>query len=336
METAGAAPAPAAEAAAAPAADPIETAATAYRARMEAADAAGKAGAGAGVATPGTPGSTTTDGSAPPASKPRPRPADISALAQREWAAKQREERATALEGKFKPLDAALGGEKKDLRAALTTMAEKYGVEFKDFLALLTEAEPPAPTAAETAEEVVARKLAERDEAAAKAQQEAQAAQFAAQVQAFREGMQTMAEAGAQDAPDRWELTAIAGKAGEAWDIISGHHAATCVFDAQGRLVRDGEKLTREQALDLIEAKLVQKRDARRPKQETSPGAGGQDRRNEAGAGQVNDGRAVVPSFTNRATSGMPAVVGANHVDDGTLPEFEAISRAAARANIRL
>lgn len=328
MATEAAAPAaPAAQADAAPT-DVLESHAQRIEARKESAGAEGKAGA-----TNGSPSGSAapTD----PASKPaaRPRAADIGALAQREWRVREKEQAAAAAVAKYQPLDQAL--EKKDLRAALTVMAEKHGVSFADFVTVLTEAEPPAKTATETAEEVVARLLAERDAADLRARQEQSVADGKAREESIRTALQELAEKGAEGAPDRWELTAIAGKAGEAWDVIWGHYVATTKTDAQGKVVEDGERLTKEQALDLIEEKLKQKREARRPKQETATGGGAGNSRNEA-AGNGTDGRAAAPSFTNRATSGMPAAVGAQAIDEAGLPEHEAIARAASRVGIRL
>jgi hypothetical protein len=319
-----AAPAPAAPAAAA---DPMDAAVARVQARKEAAPADPKAtGAAAGATTPGT--------SASDAAKPaRPRAADLGALAQREWRAKEAEARAAAAVGKYAPLDQAL--EKKDLVGAMTTLAEKHGFTFADFVAAMSADKPTEKSPAEVAAATVATELAKRDAETAKAQAAAQKAAHEAQEAAFRTSLQEQAEKGAENAPDRWELIAIAGKAGEAWDVIWGHYVATTVRDAQGNVVQDGERMTREQALDLLEDKLKQKRDARRPKQDAANPSAGVNGRNEA-AGNGNSGRAAAPQFTNRATSGIPAVVGAQAIDELGLPDNEAIDRIAARTGIRL
>lgn len=318
-----AAPAPVADAP-----DAEDAAVARFQARREAADAGGKGAAQA----------STAAGTAPAAAnaadaKPRTKAADLGALAQREWRARQQEDAAKATQGKYAPLDEALG--KKDLKAALTVLAERHGVNFVDFVNVLTEAQPAEKTPAEVAAATVAQVLAERDADAAKAQTAAQQAAHAAQEAAFRTSLQEQAEKGAEGAPDRWELTAIAGKAGEAWDVIWGHYMATAVKDAQGNVITEGERMSREQALDLLEQKMVEKRDARRPKQGAANGSAAANGHNEA-AGNGNSGRAAAPQFTNRATSGIPAVVGAHAVDDLDLPESEALDRAASRAGIRL
>lgn len=308
--------------------DAEDAAVARFQARKEAADAGGK---GTGET------SSTTNGKPPgpsaPTSPAKPRAADLGALAQREWRARELEEAARATQGKYAPLDEALS--KKDLKAALTVLAERHGVNFVDFVNVLTEATPPEKTPAEVAAATVAQVLAERDADAAKAQTAAQQAAHAAQEAAFRTSLQEQAEKGAEGAPDRWELTAIAGTAGQAWDVIWGHYMATAVRDAQGNVITEGERMSREQALDLLEKKLVEKRDARRPKQGAANGSAAGNGHNEA-AGNGNSGRAAAPQFTNRATSGIPAVVGAHAVDDLDLPESEALDRAASRAGIRL
>lgn len=324
-----AAPAPAAEAAAAPAPDPFDKAiAAATSRREEAAAAEGKgaaAPAGGNVATPGAQPAAT-----PPA---KPRAADIGALAQREWQARQAEAQAQALAGKYQPIDEALS--KKDLVGALTVIAEKHGFTFADFVAAMSANAPAEKTPAEIAAETVAAKLAERDQAAAKERQAAEARDFEAREQATRAGFVAQAEAGTPEDPNRWELTHVAGAAGTAWDVIWGHYQATAKFDEQGRMTAEGEKLSREAALDLIETKLKEKREARRAKQAPAPGTAAGNGRDEA-AGQRTDGRAAAPSFTNRATSGMPAVVGAHPVDELGLPDNEAIDRIASRLGMRL
>jgi hypothetical protein len=306
----------------------MDAAVARVQARKEAAPAEGKAPAsGAGASAAPAPATTTAE-------KPRPKAADLGALAQREWRARQAEDAAKATQGKYAPLDQAL--EKKDLVGAMTALAEKHGFTFADFVAAMSADKPTEKTPAEVAAATVAAELAKRDEATARAQAEQQKAAHDAQEAAFRASLQEQAEKGAEGTPDRWELTAIAGKAGEAWDLIWGHYMATATKDAQGRIVGDGERMTREQALDLIEAKLIEKREARRPKQDAANGsAAGHNGRNEA-AGNGNSGRAAAPQFTNRATSGIPAVVGAQAIDELGLPDNEAIDRIAARTGIRL
>lgn len=326
-----AAPAPAAPAAPT---DPMESAVAAYRARQDQ-EAAAAEGKGPAPATAGTQSAASAPGA--PSDKPRPKAADLGALAQREWAAQQREQRAAKLEAKYKPLDDTLGGETKNLRGALEAMAKEYNVTFEKFVEVLTEAAPPEKTAAQVAEETVATKLAERDADAAKAQAAQQQQANAAQEVAFRTSLQEQAEKGAEGAPDRWELTAIAGKAGEAWDVIWGHYMATAVRDAQGNVIQHGERMSREQALDLLESKLVEKRNARRPKQDAVTGSAAVNGRNEAAGQQGSDGRAAAPSFTNRATSGIPAVAGATPAYDSMdVPDHERIRLAAKRAGITL
>lgn len=266
----------------------------------------------------------------------RPKAADISAIAKREWEARQREERAAKLEAKYRPLDATLGADKKDLPGALSAMAKEYGVTFEDFVRVLTETAPAEKTAAQVAEEAVAAKLAERDAAAAKERQAADAREFEARETATRSSFVQQAEAGTPEDPNRWELTHVAGAGGTAWDVIWGHYQATAKFDEGGRLVAEGEKLTREQALDLIETKLREKQAARRTKQNPATVTADGNGRNEAAETQRTDGRAAAPSFTNRATSGIPAAVGAQAVDEVGLPDHEVIARIAARRGIRL
>lgn len=290
--------------------------------------AAGASGAGA---TPGSPASSA--GATPGAGTGKPRAADLGALAQREHQARQLEQQARTLAGKYQPIDEALS--KKDLVGALTVIAEKHGFTFADFVAAMSANAPAEKTPAEIAAETVATKLAERDEAAAKERDEATKRDIEAREQATRQGFVQQAEAGTPEDPNRWELTHLAGAAGTAWDVIWGHYQATARFDEQGRMAAEGEKLSREQALDLIETKLKEKQQARRAKQTTATDTAAGNGRNEA-AGQRTDGRAAAPSFTNRATSGMPAVVGAHPVDELGLPDNEAIDRIASRLGMRL
>lgn len=325
-----AAPAPVADAP-----DPMDAAVARVQARKEAAAAEGKGTGGTGGASTaaGSESAATAGANGAGAAKPKPRAADLGALAQREWRARQQEEAAKATQGKYAPLDAALS--KKDLTAALTVLAEQHGVTFADFVQVLAADKPTEKTPAEVAAATVAEKLAERDAETAKAQAAQQKAAAEAQEAAFRTSLQEQAEKGAEGALDRWELTAIAGTAGQAWDVIWGHYMATAVRDAQGNVVTEGERMSREQALDLLEKKLVEKRDARRPKQGAANGSAAVNGHNEA-AGNGNSGRAAAPQFTNRATSGIPAVVGAHAVDDLELSDSEAFERAAMKANIRL
>lgn len=256
------------------------------------------------------------DGKPKPKEKPR-RSGDIAALAEREWKVTQAQRAADELAGKYRPLEEALG--KRDLVAVLNHLADKHGVTFADFVAVLDGKEPPKKPPEQIAAETVDAKLKERDAAAAKEREAAEAKALDERVTAIRTRLDTMAEEGGE----RWELTAVAGRGSEAWDLVEKWHAET------------GQKLPLEEALDLVEKKLREKRDARRPKQDAvKPGAGAKPR-NEAGTDRT-DGRAGSPSFNNRSTSGMPAAVGAQDVDIATLPDHEAIEVAARRAGLRL
>lgn len=313
-----AAPAPAPAGEAAPAPDAFEKVIAAVEARKDAAAAEGKA-AGASATN-----STAPSGDAAPAGKAKPKAAEIGALAQREWKVQQQERDAKALKEKYQALDGALA--KKDLRAALTVMAEQHGVTFANFVDVLTEAAPPEKTGAEIAREAAEAVLRDRDAQQAAATLAAQDQEFKAKEANIRQECQARAERGAEGAPDRWELTAIAGIGSQAWDIISGHYNQTTKLQ-DGRIVAEGEKLSIEQALDLIEARLREKQAARRPAQGANV---------REAVGQRSDGRAAAPSFTNRATSGMPAAVGAQAIDEAGLPDSVAIDRIAARLGHRL
>ncbi|MCA1824420.1 MAG: hypothetical protein LC640_09205 [Frankia sp.] len=211
--------------------------------------------------------------------------------------------------------------------------------DFADFVAAMANAKPDEKTPAQVAEETVAAKLKERDTAAEAARKEAEKQAFEQQQQRTRDSFVQQAEAGTQEDPNRWEMTALAGAAGQAWDVIWGHYQATAKFDANGNVIAEGEKLTREQALDYLESKLKEKQNARRAKQTPAASTAGAQNteRNEAAGAQTTDGRAAAPSFTNRATSGVPAAVGTTPVEDRLdLPDHIRLARAAARAGIRL
>lgn len=272
-----------------------------------------------------------------PAKKPERKSPDIAALATREWKAQQTEQAAKKLQAKYAPLDELLG--KRDLAGTLNHLAEHYGVTFADFVAVLNgqDEKPKEKTPAEVAAETVAAELRKRDEAAAKERSEADQRRIDKGISDFKAKAVDLAEKGDEKNPDRWELTAVSGKAEEAWDVVDGHFMATCKFE-DGKLIERGETLSLEQALDLIEKKLREKQSARRPKTDAGKPKPGANRGNEAAATKA-DGKAGKPSFTNRRTSGA-ATVPVEDQDDpdesGSLADGSEIERAARKAGIRL
>ena len=242
-------------------------------------------------------------------------------LVKREREATTALQRAEQLEAKVKPLTEALA--KKDIKAALHLLAADHGVTFADFVEVLKgagdEDESLDQKAARIARETIDAAKAEdakKADADAKAKADEEAKAIEARVAKLRDSLQERAEGD----PDRWEMTAASGKAGEAWDVIEAYHAET------------GEKLDVERALDLVEGKLRQKRDALRAKKASTrdQGATGQ-ARNEA-AGQATSGRADEPRINNRTTSGAPGVRPARDPNEPVRFDKSAINDAIARA----
>lgn len=239
-------------------------------------------------------------------------------LVKREREATESLQRAQAIENKFKPLSEALA--KRDLSRALSLMAEEHGVTFADFVEVLKGAGDSEETleqkagriARETIEAAKAKDAAEAAERAKAADAE-KAKDIEARVSKMRERLAAMAEGD----PSRWEETAVAGKAGEAWDLIEAHHGET------------GVSLDLDKALDLVEGKLREKRQALAKKKAASNPAG--QTRNEAD-GRATGGRAAEPSINNRTTSGATGVIPARDpnapVDFGKRGINDAIARA--------
>lgn len=268
------------------------------------------------------------------AKKPERKGPDIAALATREWKAQQAEKSARELEARYKPLDELLA--KKDLIGVLNYHAEKHGFTFADIVAAVSSSErqEPEKTPAQIAAETVAEELRKRDEAAEKMRNEAVSKDVETRIEKFRAKAVETAES---DTTGRWEETAVSGKASEAWDIIDGHFMATSKI-VDGKIVEEGEKLTMEQALDLIEKKLREKRTALQAKKvpgKPKPGA----KTGDEAVAKNGDGKVVKPSFTNRRTSGAaPKPVEDEESDDesGGLASGSEIERAARKAGIRL
>lgn len=283
---------------------------------------------------------------APAAAKPapvekakhaRPAPQAIAALSAREWKAQQQEKEAQALKGRYSAIETAI--EKKDLRGALELLIKDKGFEFKHVVDVLTQEKEPEKTAEQLAEEKVNAVLAERDRKEHERLAAQRSEETKAQLGKVHSDLAALAEKGTAEDPNRWELSSLVSNVGEeAWEIIEGHYIATAPRDAEGRIAGDGEKLSFEQALDLIEGKLKTKRDARRPKTDAGNPTVGDKPRDEA-ASTGKGGRAAEPSFGNRATSIAPAkaaVPERETADEPGLSEAEHIRRAAARAKIKL
>lgn len=315
MSTA-AAPAPAAtEAAAAPAVVLPDAAGSAAARFIEAKEAT----------APKPEGKKPADAKAAETPKPegKPAPRIDPNVVRREREAREAKERADALVAKYGGLEEALG--KRDFVKAMTLLAEKHGATFADFVTAFEaagEIEPKDPVeaaraAAREESERIERERREREarEAQARATEEQKA--LDERIGKLRETLQGMAEGD----PERWELTAVSGRGGEAWDLIAAHHEAT------------GEKLSMDQALDLIEGKLKQKRDEARAKGKGSRPGAGDNGRNEAAATREG-GRAAEPPVNNRTAGGAPAVLPRSDgpVDFGS----SAIKEAARRAGIKL
>lgn len=257
--------------------------------------------------------------------KRKPQAGGIAALAAREWKAQQREKELDAREGRLKPLEQLVS--KKDVRGLIELLGKEHGMTFAHVVDVLTDDKPePEKTPAEIAREAAQEELRKAREADAKEREAEHAKQVEAKVAGIRARLAEMAESGTAEDPNRWELTAVAGKAAEAWDLIERWHAET------------GESLKLEDALDRVETKMRAKQEARRPKVDAGKPTAGGKARNEA-ATKKPGGRVVVPSFTNRKTSGVPAAVASDEDDDETdddLTDNAAIDRAARRAGIRL
>lgn len=331
--------APAAEAAPvadAPEGAALEKAVASYKARQEATETtAGKDASASGSASAG--GETKPAPNTPAAKPARPRPSDIAALSQREWKARQKEEAAAKVSARYKPVDEALS--KKDLRAAMEVLVKEHGLSFADVINAITEEKPADKTTAELVAAEVARVRAEDKARQDKEAEEAARKDTESKLATVHGQLEALAESGTPDNPDRWELTAVAGKAAVAWDVIEGHYMATSPRDGEGRFTGAGEKLSFEQALDLVEGKLREKQAARRPKTDAGTSPAGGNQRSEAESTR-NDGRVAVPSFGNRATTSIapvkPATPAVETADEAGLTEAEHIRRAARRANIRL
>lgn len=312
------------------AAEPHATAADAVD-PMDAAEAAILARDDAGGGTPASKQVVTV---AKPAAKPERKGPDIASLATREWKAQQAEKAAKELHARYQPLDEMAN--KRDLVGVLNHLAEKHGITFADFVAVLNgqDAKPVEKTPAEVAE-ATARKIIEDDRKAREdSDREAVSKDVEQRIEKFRT---KSVEAVENDTTGRWEETAVSGKASEAWDLIDGHFMATSKI-VDGKIVEEGEKLTMEQALDLIEKKLKEKRAARLAKKDPGKPKPGAKTGNEAAA-KNGDGKAGKPSFTNRRTSGpAPKPVEDEESDDesGGIRAGDDIERAARKANIRL
>lgn len=269
--------------------------------------------------------------------KARPAPQAIAALSAREWKAQQQEKAAQEMRGRYTPIEDAIG--KRDLRAAIEGLIKGHDFTFADVVNVLTQEKPVEKTTDQVVKDEVAAALAERDRKERERLDAQRSEQTKSQLTKVHGDLAALAEKGTAEDPDRWELSSLVGNVGEeAWDIIEGHYIATAPRDAEGRISGDGEKLSFEQALDLIEGKLKTKRDARRPKTEADKPTVGAKPRDEA-ASTGKGGRAAEPSFGNRATSIAPAkaaVPERETADEPGLSEAEHIRRAAARAKIKL
>jgi hypothetical protein len=256
-------------------------------------------------------------------------------LVKREREATTALQRAEAIESKFKPLTEALA--KRDFRTALELVAKDHGANFADFVAIL-ENKDTGETLEQKAERI-ARETIEK----AKAQDAADAKERErvdgeAQTKLVAEKLvrvQGMIQEKAESDPERWDLASLnpvvtkddAGRpvlASEyAWLVIEAEHGAT------------GKKLSFEEALDIVELKLREKRTSQRAKSKGAQTASASGNAHNEADGQARGGRAAEPSISNRTT----AAPGARPARDPNAPvrfDKSAVDEAIARAGIRL
>lgn len=273
---------------------------------------------------------------AKPAEKPKKpaRSADIAALADREYKAVQTEKKAKEILSKYQVDEELLG--RKDLKGFLEHVAKRHGFTFADFVEVMSQDKEPDKSAAEIAKETAEKTLAEAREAEKKEREAAAAKDVDEKLAKRKADWLAMAEADG----DRWELLGmnpVVGRSDDGrpltaidavWEVVEGH------WLEQVKAGKQPTAMPIDQALDAVEAKLRERRDARKKPGSATTSAGGNGR-NEAASRE--NGRAAEPSFTQRNTSGVPGAVGdRKDVDIADLPDHEAIRVAAARARIAL
>lgn len=291
-----------------------------------------------------------------PAGEKKPRSADVAAISQREWKARQAQqaadEKGRRYDEKFGTLEKLIEG--KDYIGVINHLAEKHGMTFVEIVNALNASDDTAraKTPAEVAAETVREELAKADAARSKADAEAQAARIDAGITKVKDRMLGMAEKGTDEVPDRWDETGrnpvmrddrgavLKDDAGRpvtaidyAWALVEAHHE------------KSGETLALEDAMDIVEAKLRERQSARRPKMDAGKPKPGVKTGSEAVA-KKGDGKGGKPSFSNRKTSGVGATVPVDDEDEESdrdtgkesfaIPDDLAISRAAKKVGIRL
>lgn len=313
----------------------LDRAVTAYKARQGAADAEGKAELGSTSSGKNEEKPSVT--SPKPSTAVRPKPGDIASLAKREWDALQREKRANETEARYKPVTDSIA--KKDLRGAIEVLVKEHGFTFADVLKAIEAEKPEDKSPEEIAAAAVAAALKVRDEDAAKERDEREKAEVGTKLAKVHADIAELANKGTAENPDRWELAALMGDTPtETWDLIQDHYIETSPRDAEGKFTGPGEKWTFEYALDLVEAHLKEKQQARRPKQDAGTTTVGSEKPRTEAASTGKGGRAAEPSFGNRTTSVAP--VGrsskSDDEDESGLSEMEQVRRAARKAKIAL
>lgn len=246
-------------------------------------------------------------------------------------AAKASTESAEQLRAKYDPLEAALA--KKDLKGAMTLMKDYYGVGFEDFVEVLTSGKNPDQDPREVARAVAAEAIAKAEEERSTrekaAKDEGDKTARAQQEKAIADAAMGMADAGGE----RWQYTAISGRAADALEVILKWHEATCKFDANGSMLQDGERLTLEQALDKIETKLKGRAEGLKAK--SPSGAAPTNGRSEA-ASQQSARAAFEPSFTNRSTLGTAPSGAQSPRSDEPVTMQQRLEAAARKVGIKL
>lgn len=223
---------------------------------------------------------------------------------------------AEAIAAKYKPLEEVLS--KGDVKG-LMALVEANGITFRKIVEAMS-GEEPAPTAEEIAARVVTEELAKRKKEETEAAAKDLDARYGAAAARRKDEFRALIKADG----DKYEQIAIEGEeamAEEAWILTEQMHEQT------------GRAMSASEALDLIEAKLVEKEKKRLGSKKVAAlfremhGLPPQ-------AATKSNGRAATPTLNNRNSSGVPAV--ATDDDDSVLDSHAAIERAARRAGIQL